>query len=94
VDLAVSVPRMRLSARCAGADTARSTGVGAFKVHLDGYKQLPYLTGAEDKSLRVEFFYFSDDGDLTAFRYDPPRQKAASFSVDQVMEKVSSNISR
>jgi arylsulfatase A-like enzyme len=41
-----------------------------FKVHLDGYNQLPYLTGQEPKSAREEFFYFSDDGDLTGLRYD------------------------
>jgi len=41
-----------------------------FKVHLDGYNFLPYLTGKEEKSPRKEFFYFSDDGDLTALRYD------------------------
>ncbi len=41
-----------------------------FKVHLDGYNLLPYLTGKEQKSPRIEFFYFSDDGDLVALRYD------------------------
>jgi len=41
-----------------------------FKVHLDGYNFLPYLTGEEEQSPRKEFFYFSDDGDLTALRYD------------------------
>jgi arylsulfatase len=41
-----------------------------FKVHLDGYDLMPYLTGEVDKSPRQEFFYFSDDGDLVAFRYD------------------------
>jgi arylsulfatase A-like enzyme len=41
-----------------------------YKVHLDGYNFLPYLTGAESKSPREEFFYFSDDGDLMALRYD------------------------
>jgi len=41
-----------------------------FKVHLDGYDLLPYLTGKEQKSPRIEFFYFSDDGDLVALRYD------------------------
>ncbi|MDY7024560.1 MAG: arylsulfatase, partial [Cyanobacteriota bacterium] len=41
-----------------------------FKVHLDGYNFLPYLTGKEDKGPREEFFYFSDDGDLLALRYD------------------------
>ncbi len=41
-----------------------------YKVHLDGYNQLLYLTGQEPKSPRAEFFYFSDDGDLTGMRYD------------------------
>ncbi|MFW2392281.1 MAG: sulfatase-like hydrolase/transferase, partial [Methyloceanibacter sp.] len=41
-----------------------------FKVHLDGYNFLPFLTGEEDKGPRKEIFYFSDDGDLTALRYE------------------------
>ena len=41
-----------------------------YKVHLDGYNFLPYLTGAEAKSPRVEYFYFSDEGDLMGLRYD------------------------
>jgi arylsulfatase A-like enzyme len=41
-----------------------------YKVHLDGYNILPLLTGESDKSPRHEIFYFSDDGDLTALRYD------------------------
>ena len=41
-----------------------------YKVHLDGYNFLPYLTGEEEKGPRQEFFYFSDDGDLTSLRYD------------------------
>ena len=41
-----------------------------YKVHLDGYNALPYLTGQEDKGPRNEIFYFSDDGDLMALRYD------------------------
>jgi arylsulfatase A-like enzyme len=41
-----------------------------FKIHLDGYNQLPFLTGETDKSPRIDFFYFSDDGDLLAMRYD------------------------
>jgi arylsulfatase A-like enzyme len=40
-----------------------------FKVHLDGYNFLPYLTGQADEGPRKEFFYFSDDGDLTGLRY-------------------------
>ena len=42
----------------------------SYKVHLDGYNFLPYLTGQEEKGPRHEIFYFSDDGDLTALRYD------------------------
>ena len=42
----------------------------SYKVHLDGYNFLPYLTGQEKKGPRKEIFYFSDDGDLTALRYD------------------------
>jgi arylsulfatase len=45
-------------------------GKKKFKVHLDGYNLVPYLTGEEEKSPRKEFFYFSDDGDLVACRYD------------------------
>jgi len=41
-----------------------------YKVHLDGYDLVPVLTGQSDESPRHEIFYFSDDGDLTALRYD------------------------
>jgi arylsulfatase A-like enzyme len=44
-------------------------GKKTYKVHLDGYNYLPHFKGAE-KSQRVEYFYFSDDGDLMAMRYD------------------------
>ncbi|ELY3409799.1 arylsulfatase [Vibrio parahaemolyticus] len=144
-----------------------SAGGEKFKVHLDGYNFLPYLTGKEEKAPREEIFYFTDDGDLSSIRYNnwkivfleqrakgtllvwaepftplrvpkifnlrmdpyevadvtsntyydwmmdraymlvpaqayvskfletfkefPPRQKAASFSLDQVMEKLQEN---
>ena len=45
-------------------------GDKTFKVHLDGYNFLPYLTGKDKKSPRTEFFYFNDEGGLTALRYD------------------------
>jgi arylsulfatase len=45
-------------------------GEKTFKVHLDGFNLLPYLTGEQEKSPRVSFVYFSDDGDLVALRYD------------------------
>jgi arylsulfatase len=41
-----------------------------YRVHLDGHDQLPYLTGEVDESPRQHFFYVSDDGDLTAIRFD------------------------
>ena len=43
-------------------------GGKTFKVHLDGYNFLPYLSGASTQAPRREFFYFSDDGQLTAAR--------------------------
>ena len=48
----------------------KKAGDRTYKVHLDGYNLLPMLTGKTDKSPRHEIFYFSDDGDLTALRYD------------------------
>jgi len=45
-------------------------GSSRYKIHLDGYNQLPYLTRKEKESPRKEFFYFSDDGDLVALRFD------------------------
>ncbi|MBD8687226.1 MULTISPECIES: arylsulfatase [unclassified Rhizobium] len=41
-----------------------------FKNHLDGYNQLDYITGKTEKSARKDFYYFDDDGDLVATRYD------------------------
>jgi len=41
-----------------------------YKVHLDGFNQLPYLTGQQDRSARKEFIYFNDDGDLVSLRYE------------------------
>jgi arylsulfatase len=41
-----------------------------YKVHLDGYDFLPLLTGQSKEDPRKEIFYFSDDGDLTALRYE------------------------
>ena len=50
--------------------TGHKAGNKTFKVHLDGYNFLPYFKGEVKKSPRVEYFYFSDDGDLMAMRYD------------------------
>jgi arylsulfatase len=49
---------------------APKTGGTSFKVHLDGYDQLPFLTGKTTKDPRTEFYYFDDDGDLVAMRWD------------------------
>ena len=44
-------------------------GDKTFKVHLDGWNMLPYLTGEVKESPRPFFFYFSDDGDVIAVRF-------------------------
>ena len=41
-----------------------------YKNHIDGYNLLPYLTGEANESPRNFFFYFSDDGDVLAMRFD------------------------
>ncbi|MGA9252623.1 MAG: sulfatase-like hydrolase/transferase, partial [Roseobacter sp.] len=53
-----------------GITVAEVGGGRDYKVHLDGYNTLPYLLGEEDDTPRKEIFYFSDDGDLTALRYE------------------------
>jgi len=45
-------------------------GAKSYKLHLDGFNQLPYLTGQQPKSARNDFFYFNDDGDIVALRYE------------------------
>ncbi|MFK5982828.1 MAG: sulfatase-like hydrolase/transferase, partial [Flavobacteriaceae bacterium] len=49
--------------------SGKKAGSKTFKVHLDGYNFLPFLTGKEKKGPREELFYFSDDGELMALRY-------------------------
>ena len=49
-----------------GADLNGTT----FKVHLDGHNQLDHITGVSEDSARKHFFYVSDDGDLTALRFN------------------------
>ena len=43
-------------------------GDKTFKVHIDGFNLLPYLTGEAKESPRNSFFYMSDDGDVVAVR--------------------------
>ena len=45
-------------------------GGRTYRLHLDGYNQLPYLTGQQPNSARKEFFYFNDDGQLVSMRYE------------------------
>jgi arylsulfatase A-like enzyme len=45
-------------------------GDANFKVHLDGYNLLPYLTGQSAENPRKEFFYFNAAAELVAMRYD------------------------
>jgi arylsulfatase len=49
----------------AGAD-----GNTEYKVHIDGYNLLPYLTGEADTSPRRGFIYFSDDADVLGLRFE------------------------
>jgi arylsulfatase len=63
-------------------------GSKQFKVHLDGYNLLPMLTAKENTGdwPRREFFYWNDDGQLVAMRYDRwklvfKEQRARQFGV-------------
>jgi arylsulfatase len=48
--------------------TGYSTGTKTFKVHLDGYNLMPFLTGSAAESPRRDFLYWNDDGALVAVR--------------------------
>ena len=66
--------------------TGYQAGAKTYKVHVDGYNMLPYLTGQTTDSPRHEFFYFGDDGGLVGLRYDRwklvfQEQRAHSFDV-------------
>ena len=41
-----------------------------YQVHLDGYNFLPYLKGQKENGPRQEMFYFTDDGSLSALRFN------------------------
>lgn len=61
-------------------------GSSTYKVHLDGYNQLPYLTGQSKEGARKDFFYVNDDGQIVAIRYDGWKlvfleQRAKGFEV-------------
>jgi arylsulfatase A-like enzyme len=48
----------------------KTIGDRTYKVHIDGYNLLPYLTGEVKESPRKGLVYFSDDGDVLGIRYD------------------------
>ncbi len=50
--------------------TGLEAGDKTFKVHLDGYNFMPYFAGEVAEGPRREFFYFSDNADLMAVRYN------------------------
>jgi arylsulfatase len=45
-------------------------GDKTFKNHLDGYNFMPFFKGEATAGPRHEFFYFSDNADLMALRYN------------------------
>jgi hypothetical protein len=45
-------------------------GDKTYKVHIDGYNLLSFLTTEGVRSPRKGFIYFSDDGDLVGLRFD------------------------
>jgi arylsulfatase len=51
---------------------ARGYTIGdtTYKVHLDGFNLVPYLTGETEKSPREWFLYCNDDQQVVALRYD------------------------
>jgi len=63
---AAGEPKIKEKLQAGGYESIGRT----YKVHLDGYNILPLLTGETGVSPRKEIFYFSDDGDLTALRYE------------------------
>jgi arylsulfatase len=50
--------------------TGYQAGEKTFKLHLDGYNMMPFLSGQVEESPRREIFYFDAGGNLNAIRYD------------------------
>jgi len=51
------------------AKKGHQAGAKTFKVHLDGYNLIPFLTGEVKENPRPGILYWSDEGDLMALRY-------------------------
>src|SRR6478672_4560519 len=65
-----------------------TVGGKTFRVHLDGYNLVPYLTGEVKESPRKAIFYFSDDGEIMAvrngdYKFVLAEQRATSTTVWQ-----------
>ncbi|MBB6412770.1 arylsulfatase A-like enzyme [Mesorhizobium sangaii] len=45
-------------------------GDKTFKTHLDGYNFIPFFKGETKEAPRREFFYFDDQANINAMRYD------------------------
>ena len=48
--------------------TGYKAGTKTFKVHLDGYNLMPFLSGSSNDFPRRDFLYWNDDGELVAVR--------------------------
>jgi arylsulfatase len=66
VRLGSASPTLRNDKRLKG----HTIGDMTYKVHLDGFNLMPYLTGHVEKSPREWFLYCNDDQQLVALRYD------------------------
>jgi hypothetical protein len=56
-------------------------GDTTYKVHLDGFNLVPYLSGQVAKSPRQWFLYCNDDQQLVGLRYDNVHGAAAARHV-------------
>ena len=62
-----------------------TVGGKTFKVHLDGYNIIPYVTGAAKESPRnAAIIYFSDDGEVMAVRVGDYKFHRRDFACDEV----------
>jgi arylsulfatase A-like enzyme len=61
-------------------------GDRTFKVHLDGYNMIPYLTGKVKESPRDHVMYFSDDGDVMAVRVGDYKFNLAEQRANQMSQ--------
>jgi arylsulfatase A-like enzyme len=55
---------------CTARRAAFISGHVEYKVHIDGFNLMPYLMGEVEHSPRRGFFYFNDDAELVAMRYE------------------------